>query len=157
MLELIGALTGGLFRLFPEILKFFDMKNERAHELARFDKQLEFQKLTGQQRIEEAIVDADSKFDVSALAALSDAIKGQTQMIGVGWADALNITVRPVVTYVLLGLYVLTKFAMFAIGMNSGLTTWESILQLYTSEDRALLSGILTFWFLNRVLEKVTR
>ena len=30
---ILGSLFGGIFRLAPEILKFFDKKNERDHEL----------------------------------------------------------------------------------------------------------------------------
>jgi len=33
---LFGSLFGGLFRLAPELLKYFDKANERKHELAMF-------------------------------------------------------------------------------------------------------------------------
>jgi len=33
----IGSLFGGLFRLAPEVLKFFDKQNDRKHELAMMD------------------------------------------------------------------------------------------------------------------------
>ena len=36
---IFGSLLGGIFRLAPEVLKYFDKKNERQHELAMFDKQ----------------------------------------------------------------------------------------------------------------------
>lgn len=31
---IIGSLLGGVFRLVPEVLKYFDKKNDRQHELA---------------------------------------------------------------------------------------------------------------------------
>ena len=34
METLLGGVFGGLLRLAPEALKFFDQKNERKHELA---------------------------------------------------------------------------------------------------------------------------
>ena len=43
---IFGSLLGGIFRLAPEVLKFFDKKNERQHELAMFDKQCEDRKST---------------------------------------------------------------------------------------------------------------
>jgi hypothetical protein len=152
MLELLGALIGGGFRLVPEILKLLDAKAERAHELARLDKQFDFQKLTGQQKIEEAVLDANTKFDVAAFSALAESVKGQSQLTGNPFIDGLNMTVRPVVTYTLLALYVLSKLAALTLGTANGLNTWESILAIYTAEDRALFSGILTFWFINRTL-----
>lgn len=36
---LLGSIFGGVFRLAPEVLKFFDKKNEREHELAMFGRQ----------------------------------------------------------------------------------------------------------------------
>ena len=48
---LLGGLLGGAFRLAPEILKWFDRRGERGHELAMQDKALEFEKLRGAQRM----------------------------------------------------------------------------------------------------------
>jgi hypothetical protein len=44
MLELLGggifgSLVGGLFRMAPEVLKWLDKKDERAHELLMFGQQ----------------------------------------------------------------------------------------------------------------------
>ena len=47
----LGSLVGGAFRLVPEVLRWFDRKDERKHELKMQDKQLEFQKLMGTQKI----------------------------------------------------------------------------------------------------------
>ena len=40
---LLGSIFGGLFRLAPEVLKFFDKKNEREHEMAMFSRQCDHQ------------------------------------------------------------------------------------------------------------------
>lgn len=53
MFELIGGgvfggLIGGLFRLAPEVLKYFDKKNERQHEMAMFSRQCELEQIRGQ-------------------------------------------------------------------------------------------------------------
>jgi len=42
---LLGGLLGGVFRLAPEVLRWFDRKAERDHELAMQDKALDFEKL----------------------------------------------------------------------------------------------------------------
>ncbi|NDF99115.1 MAG: hypothetical protein EB101_09365, partial [Chitinophagia bacterium] len=54
---LFGSLIGGLFRLAPEILKFLDKKNERAHELNMFQLQTDLEKMRGEFRVEEKYVD----------------------------------------------------------------------------------------------------
>ena len=52
---LLGGLLGGVFRIVPEVLKWMDSKNERKHELDMQDKQLEFQKLAGTQKMDEIV------------------------------------------------------------------------------------------------------
>ena len=58
--SILGGLLGGAFRLVPELFKFLDAKNERAHELAMQDKQLEFAKLQGSQKIQEAQIQQET-------------------------------------------------------------------------------------------------
>ena len=50
---LLGSIFGGLFRLAPEVLKFFDKKNEREHELLMFSRQCELEQQRGQMRLAE--------------------------------------------------------------------------------------------------------
>ena len=38
---ILGSVFGGLFRMAREVLKFFDKKNERQHELLMFTRQCE--------------------------------------------------------------------------------------------------------------------
>lgn len=51
-------------------------------------------------------------------------------------------------------MYGLAKVAMFIVAREAGLTGWEAVLRIYDSEDRAILSGILAFWFVGRVFDK---
>ena len=50
---IFGSLLGGLFRLAPEVLKWMDKKNERAHELLMFSQQCQLEQLRGQQKLAE--------------------------------------------------------------------------------------------------------
>jgi hypothetical protein len=42
----------------------------------------------------------------------------------------------------------------FAIAMQAGEGGWQAILKVYDDDDRAILSGILGFWFVNRTLTR---
>ena len=64
---LLGGLLGGVFRLAPEVLKWFDRKAERDHELAMQDKALDFEKLRGAQRMEQLGAESDAAWNVGAL------------------------------------------------------------------------------------------
>ncbi|WP_240127035.1 hypothetical protein, partial [Thermomonas alba] len=108
---LLGGLLGGAFRLAPEILKWFDRKGERSHELAMQDKALEFEKLRGAQRMAEIGAGADAAWNVGALETLREAVAAQGQRAGARWADALSASVRPMITYWFMALYCAAKTA----------------------------------------------
>ena len=123
---LLGGLLGGVFRLAPEVLKWADRKGERAHELALQDKALEFEKLRGAQRMAE---------------------------IGSA-AEALSISVRPVITYWFMALYCAVKVAGFVAAVNGGASWLSALLHTWTEADQALWAGVLNFWFLGRVFDR---
>jgi hypothetical protein len=152
---LLGGLLGGAFRLAPEILKWLDRKGERGHELAMQDKALEFEKLRGAQRMAEIGAAADEAWNTGAIEALRESVVAQGQRTGVGWVDALSASVRPVITYWFMGLYCSAKTAAFAAAVTAGAGWGEAILHAWTDADQALWAGVLNFWFLGRVFDRV--
>lgn len=152
---LLGGLLGGAFRLAPEILKWLDRKGERGHELAMQDKALEFEKLRGAQRMAEIGSAADAAWNTGAIEALEEAVAAQGHQSGVRWADALSASVRPVITYWFMGLYCAAKTAAFAAAVSAGVGWGEAILHAWTEADQALWAGVLNFWFLGRVFDRV--
>lgn len=154
ILTLLSMLGGGLMRLLPEILSFLNKKTDNAHELAMMDKQAELERTRSVMRREEIETQGQVDFNIAELNALGEALKGQMQPTGIGWVDALNFLVRPLTTYFFLAMYAAAKIAMFMVAMRSGLDGWSTILKIYDDEDRAILSGILAFWFLGRVFDK---
>lgn len=152
---LLGGLLGGAFRLAPEILKWMDRNGERSHELAMQDKALEFEKLRGAQRMAEIGAAADVAWNTGAIEALKEAVTAQGQRSGVRWADALSISVRPVITYWFMALYCAAKTAAFAATVTAGAGWGTAILHAWTEADQALWAGVLNFWFLGRVFDRV--
>jgi len=146
---------GGAFRLAPEILKWLDRRGERGHELAMQDKALEFEKLRGAQRMAEIGAASDGAWNVGAVEALCDAVAAQGQRSGVGWADAFSVSVRPVITYWFMTLYCAAKTAAFAAAVTAGAGWGTAILHAWTEADQALWAGVLNFWFLGRVFDRV--
>ncbi|BAO82901.1 miscellaneous; hypothetical/global homology [Serpentinimonas maccroryi] len=151
---LLGGLMGGAFRLAPELLKWLDRKGERGHELAMQDKALEFEKIRGAQRMSEIGAGADAAWNVGAIDALREAVAAQGRPSGMKWADALSTTVRPVVTYLFMLMYVGVKLSTFVGSVQTGMEFGEALLASWTDADQALLSGILNFWFISRVWER---
>lgn len=140
MIALFGAVGGGALRLAPEVLKYFDARAERAHELKMQEIQLEFTKVLGQTRVPEKTLD-----DVD-MAVLASRFVDRTEEVADGqwpWVAAASALVRPAVTWWLVALYSVVKIASLASGHLS-----------YDDNDLAMLNGVLTFWFLNRTLTK---
>ena len=152
---LLGGLLGGAFRLAPEFLKWLDRKGERGHELAMQDRALEFEKIRGAQRMDEIGAGADAAWNVGAIETLRDAVRTQGDKTGVRWADALSSSVRPVITYWFMALYCAAKTAAFVAAVTAGAGYGVAILHSWTEADQALWAGVLNFWFLGRVFDRV--
>jgi hypothetical protein len=152
---LLGGLLGGAFRLAPEVLKWFDRQGERGHELAMQDKALEFEKLRGAQRMSEIGASADAAWNTGAIDAFKEAIAAQGKPTGVQWADALSSSVRPIVTYWLMALYCAAKTVAFVAALNAGAGWGAAVLAAWSEADQALWAGVLNFWFLGRVFDRV--
>ena len=152
---LLGSVLGGLFRLAPELIKQFDRVNERGHELKMFQLQTELEKQRGALQIEEKYVDHSNL----QLQAIQTAFQEQAQTASKSypWVAALSALVRPVVTYVLFGMYVLVKLVIILYALTNN-ADWVAVLKSnWTLEDFAMLNMILTFWFVGRSIEKPNR
>lgn len=152
----LGGLIGGIFRLAPEVLKYFDKKNERQHELAMFDKQCDLEKVRGQIRLDEIGAQRDAAIDVGVMDALNSAINQQAEMVKTagGWAASLSASVRPVVTYWVLFIW---SFVHVWFAWNSwlmGMPPIEVFKTMMTPDFSALLSGTINYWFLDRTLKQ---
>lgn len=73
----------------------------------------------------------------------------------VRWVDALSSSVRPVITYWFMALYCVAKVATFMAAVNAGAGWGAAILHAWTAADQALWAGVLNFWFLGRVFDRV--
>ena len=153
---IIGSVLGGVFRLAPEVLKFFDKKNERQHELSMFDKQCDLEKVRGQIRMDEIGAQRDMAVDVGVMDAFKAAIDQQTEMVKVagGWVASLSASVRPMMTYYLLILYGAAKTAAMIVAYHHEQSLVEVLKNAWGVDDMTLLSGVVNYWILDRTLAK---
>lgn len=149
---ILGSIFGGLFRLAPEVLKFFDRKDDRKHELAMYGLQIDLEKTKGEIRIDEKYVD----YSIAQTQAIQTAFEGQAKEAAASyrWVAALSALVRPMVTYILFGMYVAFKITIIVHAVNSGANWIDIAKNHWTPDDFAMLNMILTFWFLGRSIEK---
>lgn len=148
MLTLLGSLLGFISSCFPDLLKLWQDKQDRKHELAIIDRQMEQAKLGHGHRLEEIAVNADIQESLALL-------KHDSQPSGVTWVDGLRASVRPVITYGFFILFAWVKLSSVVLLMNQGgLNINEALIQIWDAETQSLFAGILSFWFGSRSLAK---
>jgi hypothetical protein len=165
MIEIISALVGFSAPFIPEVLKYYNKKQDNEHELAMMDLQMKkgaqdhlykMEEINTQGEISEAIElhKPQSSFGVQLL----DAAKGQGLS---GWAlypafylfcllDFLAGMVRPGITYAAFGFYVAVKWAELAIAKTASSGLSVALLQVWGAEDRGIVILVLSYWFGNR-------
>lgn len=146
---LLGSLLGGVFRIVPEVMKLWDKKNERQHELAMLNAEMEFAKVKGEIHIRQAEV-ALSQAELDAMSvALQE--QGQTARAAGKFVAAISALVRPLVTYWFVVLYSAVKIVSMIEAYDQNGDWKEVLISSWTIDDMAILSMILTFWFVGRV------
>jgi hypothetical protein len=154
--EILSLVFGGVLRLVPSVLEYFDAKNKREHEKDMYA--LEMDKIK---------IQADLNMQISEQDAIKEASVEQTKRgfipTGRGWIDWLlaltdfiSATVRPVLTYwyclVMYGTY---KVASYLIMTQGGADWKNAVTMLWTPADYSIMLSIIGFWFVDRALRKI--
>lgn len=152
---LVSSFLGGALRIAPEVLKFFDRKNERGHELAMLSAEMEFAKLNAESEMRQT----DAQITGKEIDAMAVALKEQGQTArAAGWfIAAISAAVRPIVTYWFVTMYSAVKIVTMMMAIDAGADWKDVLISSWTEEDMAMLWMLLTFWFVGRVWERKAR
>ena len=153
---LLGSIFGGIFRMAPEVLKYFDKKHERLHELNMFSRQCDLEQLRGAQKLAEIGAVREAAVDVGVMDAFNSAIQQQADMVKAagGWAASLSASVRPVVTYWVLFIWSFIHVWFAYNAWLGGALATEVFRTMMTPDFSALLAGTINYWFLDRTLKQ---
>jgi len=148
MLTLLGSLLGFISSAFPDLLRLWQDHQDRKHELAILDRQMEQMRLGHTQRLEEIAVEAD-------IAESKALYRYDSKPSGVKWVDGLRASVRPVITYAFFLLFTTVKTAaLYVLVTEQGLSIIQALPQIWDSETQALFAAVMSFWFGQRALAK---
>ena len=148
MMTLLGSLLGFVASAFPEILKLQSEKEERKHQLAMFDRQVELQKLGHTQKLDELNINADIK-------ETEQVYNYANRDSGVRWVEGLQSSVRPVLTYAFFGLFAAVKLTSLVTLAQAEDLTFASALQvIWDGETQALFATVMSFWFGGRAIQR---
>ena len=147
MLTLLASLLGFATSALPKLLHLYQDKQDRKHELAILDRQLEQQRLDHSQRLEEIQVQSDT-LERQAL------YHYDNHNTRIAWVEALRASVRPIVTYLFVALFLVVKISALVALLQQGLPLTESLQSIWDDNAQALFAAIMSFWFGHRAFEK---
>ena len=154
---LLGTLFGGIFRMAPEVLKWLDRKDERKHELSMFDKQLEADKLKGDQALAQINAQADASIGAAEIQAIIEATKAQGVQTGIKWVDAFNAIIRPLLALQwLIVLWPAVVIAGFALAVQTGADPLVALKAAFGVDEKAMAASVASFWLVDRSLRKMS-
>ncbi len=145
MITLLASIAGFITSIIPEIIKIKKEKNDKEHELEIIDRQIEYSKTAQDAKFSELGI----RQDISEFSALYS-----TYSTGILWIDALNGTVRPVLTYCFFSLYVYIKTLQYQYIISSE-NIMEYIQTIWTTDDQTIFAGIVSFYFGQRAFTKM--
>jgi len=150
MVAFLGSIFGILSSLFPEIIKAWNKKADQAHELAMFDLQLKAAESQHQYKMAEVQAEAD----IHESEALYKA--SEIKISGWKWVDGLVMlyqsSVRPTITYAFMLFYAIAKWGQYQYLVKQATPQVEALWKIFNSEDMALFSTIIGYWFGQRMV-----
>jgi hypothetical protein len=166
MLSLFSTLGGLLISGLPKLLEYFQNKADQKHELAlaRVQTERELQLaaagFAAQAKIEEirteqVAMETDAKMTEAALAHDAKVLEKAAS-----WVSSYVGTVRPTVTYIfVLELVAINAFMAWYLWSHPGLiNSIDDVIRysdiIFSSDEMAMLGGILGFWFGSRTWSK---
>jgi len=166
MLPLFSTLGGLLISGLPSVLGFFQDKSDKAHELelAKMQTEREIQMMErgfiAQQKVEEIRTD---QIEMQTAAQMQNAALDHDKKVmerASTWVVNYVGTVRPTVTYLfVLELVAINAWLAWNLFKMPGLITSVNDLSvigelIFSSDEMAMLGGIIGFWFGSRNWDK---
>jgi hypothetical protein len=166
MLSLISTLGGLLISGLPKLLEYFQNKADQKHELAlaRVQTERELQLAAAgfaaqakmeEIRTEQVAMETDARMTEAALAHDAKVLEKAST-----WVSSYVGTVRPTVTYIfVLELVAINAFMAWYLYQQPGLiTSIDDVIRysdlIFSSDEMAMLGGIIGFWFGSRQWSK---
>jgi hypothetical protein len=166
MLSLFSTLGGLLISGLPKLLEYFQNKADQKHELALAAVQTErelalaaagfaAQAKVEEIRTEQVAMETDAKMTEAALAHDAKVLEKASK-----WVSNYVGTVRPTVTYIFVfELVAINAFMAWYLYQHPGLvTSVDDVIRysdlIFSSDEMAMLGGIIGFWFGSRQWSK---
>ena len=165
MFEIISFVFGGLFRLAPKLIEMREKALDREHERLMLDLNMKADEARAKLEMQKIEVNAEMQQQLAELQALITANQAQAkpaQKTGNKWLDGALVLsdiasslVRPILTYwYCVAGYGAYKLALYWILIDQNAKWSDAVVQLWTSNDHAVMFSIIGFWFVDRAIRR---
>jgi hypothetical protein len=160
MLSLVSSLLGFAAGGLPKVLDFVQDRGDKKHELAMMaanrerEIALAREGFVAQARVEEIKTE---QVAMQTQAQEKLAMWKHDMKIGEGastWVINLRASVRPVVTYLFVGLLIVVDVAGIWYAYSTGVAFAEAMDMIFSDEEMAILAAIISFHFGGRAFSK---
>ena len=149
MLSLLGAALGFGTSVIPSIIQIFTQKQADAQELKMLEAKGKYAAQLSSLKLDEL----DAKADIAESEGIYKAMAAANAKSG--FAAALSGSVRPVVTYLFVGLFLTVKISGLFYSMSTGVTFNDAALAIWNDDTNLLFTSIISFWFGSRQFAKL--
>ena len=145
MIALLGSVLGFGTSFLPQILNFFQQKQEHKNKL----EELKVRGELAAQGVDLQIKVLDKQAEIEETKAVYNYANPSS-----GFAAGLAASVRPIITYLFFALFMATKVVIMIKVMQDGGDWMTGVDLMFDDESRALFAAIISFWFGNRAVSK---
>ncbi|HCC83186.1 MAG TPA: hypothetical protein DEQ25_18795 [Methylophaga sp.] len=140
MLTLLGSLLGFGTSFLPKVMDYFQDKADKKHELAVMEKQAQIQ-------LDRTVIDANIR-EVETIHEHDAALDGG------GFVNSIRASVRPVITYLFMGLFLGVEITTYYLLVQNGAPPGDALVSIWDEQIMAMWASILAFWFGGRQFAK---
>ena len=149
MLSLLGSALGFGTSIIPSVIDLFKQRQTDKQELAMLQAKARYAAQLSELKIDEL----RSKSDISEIEGIH---KSQAAAVSNStFAAALSGSVRPIVTYLFVGIFLTVKITALVTALDAGQSLNDAMPIIWDEDTKILFSGIVSFWFGHRAFEKI--
>ena len=160
MLSILSGILGFATSGLPRVLKFFEQKGDNAHEEAMAKLEMERalamaeKGFASQEKIEEFKTDqVEMETYAEERVALYKHDEKHAQNAST-WVINLRASVRPIITYIFVSIFLFADIAGLWWAINTGVDFETAMNIVISTEEMAIISSIIGFWFGSRHWDK---
>jgi len=149
MLSLLGAALGFGTSVLPSVIDLFQQRQKDAQELKMLEAKGKYASQLSSLKLDEL----SAKADISETEGIYASMRAANAKSG--FAAALSGSVRPVITYLFVGFFLVVQITSLMYAMNNGADFRVALNEVWSQDVNLLFTSIISFWFGSRQFAKL--